>query len=337
MHVLITGGLGFIGSHAAIILLDAGYKVTILDNLSNSNIETLSRIIKIAHIKPDFVKGDIRDYDLLQSTFAKYEISAVLHFAGLKSVKESFLNPMDYYDNNFNGTVCLCKAMNSAGIFNLVFSSSATVYGDQDSMPINESSLTMLPTNPYGRSKYMVEAFLKDLCSSNKDWAIGLLRYFNPIGAHKSGKIGEVISTTPDNLLPSINNVALGRARFLQIYGNDYDTSDGTGVRDYVHVVDLVEGHLAALEYLTNNKGINCWNLGTGIGYSVLEIVKSYEEVSGKQIKFKLLPRRKGDVSISFADNTKAIKELIWKPKRDLNEMMLDNWRWVTSSNSQKV
>lgn len=329
MQVLITGGLGFIGSHAAILLLDAGYRVAILDNLSNSNLETLSQITKITNLKPDFIKGDIRDYDLLENIFAKYEISAVLHFAGLKSVKESFSNPLDYFDNNFNGTVCLCKAMHSARIFNLVFSSSATIYGNQAEMPINETALTKLPKNPYGRSKYMIEAFLEDLATSNKKWAIGLLRYFNPIGAHQSGKIGEDVSLKANNLLPSIGNVAIHKDNFLKIYGNDYKTQDGTGVRDYIHVVDLVEGHIAALVYLRKNKGVYRWNLGTGLGYSVLEIVKLYEKVSGEQIKYKFFPRRQGDAAISFADNTKALKELNWKPRKNLNDMIVDNWRWV--------
>lgn len=281
--VLVTGGAGYIGSHTTLGLLEANYEVVVVDNFCNSSRESLNRLKRICGKSPKLIEGDIRDKNLLDSIFTSHDISAVLHFAGLKAVGESVTKSLTYYDNNISGTIALCQAMERAGIYNLVFSSSATVYGDPKSMPVAESYSAGQPTNPYGRTKLMVEQLLLDLQSSNAAWSIAILRYFNPVGAHSSGLIGEDPTGIPNNLLPYISRVAIGELPALSVFGADYPTIDGTGVRDYIHVVDLAEGHLKALQAILQKSGINTWNLGTGIGYSVLQIVKAFEDASGKK------------------------------------------------------
>ncbi|MEX5686817.1 UDP-glucose 4-epimerase GalE [Pseudomonas silesiensis] len=326
--ILVTGGAGYIGSHATLALLQAGYEVVALDNLCNSSRESLLRVEKICGKEPVFVQGDIRDRELLDDTFSRHRISAVLHFAGLKAVGESFCKPLCYYDNNVKGSVTLCQAMAAAGVFRLVFSSSATVYGEPTQMPINEDFQTGVPTNPYGRSKLMVEELLKDLANSDPRWGIALLRYFNPVGAHDSGLIGEDPNGIPNNLLPYVSQVAIGKLPQLAVFGADYPTPDGTGIRDYIHVVDLAEGHLKALQAITQKNGVNTWNLGTGTGYSVLEMIRAFEKASEKPVPFDIVDRRPGDIAECWADPSKAELELGWKTKRGLQEMMTDTWRW---------
>jgi UDP-glucose 4-epimerase len=302
--------------------------VLVLDNLSNSSLESLRRVERISGVALDFLQVDIRDRAALDRVFAAHSIDAVIHFAGLKAVGESVTNPLAYYDNNVLGSVTLCQAMAAAGVFRLVFSSSATVYGEPESMPIAESCPVGLPTNPYGRSKLMVEQILQDLVASDSRWSVALLRYFNPVGAHESGLIGEDPHGIPNNLLPYISQVAIGKLKVLSVFGDDYATPDGTGVRDYIHVVDLAEGHLAALEFIVQRTGAHVWNLGTGIGYSVLEMIRAFEAASGKPVPYKIVPRRAGDVAQCWADPGKALRELSWKAKRGLAEMMQDTWRW---------
>lgn len=326
--ILITGGAGYIGSHTTLSLLQSGFDVVVLDNLCNGSIESLSRISRIAGRSAIFVQGDIRDRFLLKDLFLKYSFDAVFHFAGLKAVGESVSRPICYYDNNFYGSQVLCQAMRDAEVFKLVFSSSATVYGESKRMPISENFPLGRPTNPYGRSKLMVEDMLRDLAFSETRWRIAILRYFNPVGAHSSGLIGEDPSGTPGNLLPYVAQVALGRLPELAVFGDDYPTCDGTGVRDYIHVVDVAEGHLRALEALDTLKGANVWNLGTGKGYSVLDIVRAFESISGRAIPFRIAPRRPGDIAICYADATKAEAELSWRAKHSLDEMITDAWRW---------
>ena len=332
MAILVTGGAGYIGSHTVLALLEAGAEVVVLDNFSNSSPEALVRIEKLTSQPVNFVEGDVRDRRLLDRVFVEHNISSVVHFAGLKAVGESVDKPLGYYDNNVNGTLVLCQAMSSAGVFQLVFSSSATVYGDPDTMPVHEEMPTGKPTNPYGTSKLMVEMILRDLCSSDPRWSVALLRYFNPVGAHASGLIGEDPQGIPNNLLPYISQVAVGRRERLSVYGNDYPTPDGTGVRDYIHVMDLAEGHLAALETLKQKSGSHIWNLGTGRGYSVLEMVQAFEKVSGRAVPYTLAPRRPGDVAQCWADPDKAERELGWRAKRGLDDMMADAWRWQSKN-----
>ncbi|MGQ3123088.1 UDP-glucose 4-epimerase GalE [Variovorax sp.] len=327
-RILVTGGAGYIGSHAALALLEAGCDVVVLDNLCNSSKESLARVAHLGGRALNFVLGDVRDSDLLRSIFADKEIDAVLHFAGLKSVGESVGNPLAYYDNNVSGTLKLCEAMSDAGVRKLVFSSSATVYGDPHEMPVSEATPTGSLTNPYGRSKLIVEQFLQDLAISDDRWSIAALRYFNPVGAHSSGLIGEDPGGIPNNLLPYISQVAVGKLDFLSVFGGDYSTRDGTGVRDYIHVLDLVHGHLCALDALQNRAGFNIWNLGTGRGYSVLEIISAFERASGRSIPYKIVPRRQGDIKECWADTAKALAELKWVAVRGLDEMMIDAWRW---------
>lgn len=326
--ILVTGGTGFIGSHTLVELLEQGYDLLALDNLCNSSIEVLQRVQRITAKSIQFVEGDIRDKALLDSLFLKYPFQAVIHFAGLKAVGESVAEPLLYYDNNVHGTQVLLHAMQKAGVFNFVFSSSATVYGDSDQVPISEQNPVGRPTNPYGRSKLMVEDILRDLSQSDERWRVAILRYFNPVGAHESGLIGENPSGIPNNLMPYITQVAVGKLSQLAVFGGDYPTSDGTGVRDYIHVVDLAQGHLAALDYLQQNAGVHTWNLGTGQGYSVLEMVRAFEEVNNIKIPYEIVERRAGDVAVCYSDPSKARSELNWQATKDLSAMMKDAWRW---------
>jgi UDP-glucose 4-epimerase len=326
--VLVTGGAGYIGSHAILALLRIGFNVVVLDNLCNSSAVSLKRVTQIAGRELIFVQGDVRDRALLGRLFYENTFFAVLHFAGLKAVGESVSQPLRYYDNNVHGSQVLLQAMADAGVFSLVFSSSATVYGEPAQMPISESCPVVQPNNPYGRSKLMVEDMLRDLAVSDPRWRIAILRYFNPVGAHESGLIGEDPNGIPNNLLPYIAQVAVGKLPELAVFGNDYPTHDGTGVRDYIHVVDLAEGHLRALDALETRTGANVWNLGTGQGYSVLDMVRAFEDTSGKPVPYRVSPRRPGDIATCYSDPTKAAHELDWKAKRGLPEMMRDAWRW---------
>lgn len=325
---LITGGAGYIGSHTALALINAGHKVLVLDNLCNSCRECIRRLEQLTLTRVDFIKGDIRDPVLLDDIFSRHDIEAVVHFASLKSVEESVRKPLDYYVNNVAGTLGLCQAMARNNVFRLVFSSSATVYGEPTRTPIAEDFGTGKPVNPYGRTKLMIEELLTDLCASDPRWSIGLLRYFNPIGAHESGMIGEDPSGRPNNLLPCLTQVAIGRIPELTVYGSDYPTVDGTCVRDYIHVVDLAIGHLKALQVLQHNNGIHFWNLGTGVGYSVLQIIHSFEDITGISIPYRFAPRRLGDIAKCWADPGKAGRELGWSAQRGLEQMITDTWRW---------
>ena len=328
LKVLLTGGAGYIGSHTMLVLLQAGYDVVVLDNLSNSSAESLNRVTQIIGREFVFVQGDVRDSIGLSRLFAKHTIDSVLHFAGLKAVGESVSQPLGYYDNNVHGSQALLQAMAYAGVFNFVFSSSATVYGEPAQMPISEACPLGQPTNPYGRSKLMVEDMLRDVAASDPRWRIAILRYFNPVGAHESGLIGEDPNGIPNNLLPYIAQVAVGKLPELAVFGDDYSTPDGTGVRDYIHVVDLAEGHLKALEALKTRTGAHVWNLGTGQGYSVLEMIRAFEAASGKSLPYRIAPSRPGDIATCYADPTKAERELGWKAHRGLDQMMQDAWRW---------
>ena len=330
--ILVTGGAGYIGSHTTLALLQAGYEVVVLDNLCNSSAESLRRVASISGKTPTFVEGDIRNRALLDDLFASHPIRAVLHFACLKAVGESVAKPLAYYENNVAGSVTLCQAMALAGVYKLVFSSSATVYGEPTQMPIREDFPTGIPTNPYGRSKLMVEELLKDLANSEPRWSIALLRYFNPVGAHESGLIGEDPNGIPNNLLPYISQVAIGKLKQLSVFGNDYPTVDGTGVRDYIHVQDLADGHLKALQAIAPSKGVHIWNLGTGQGYSVLQMVKAFEQASGQTVPYQLVPRRPGDIAECWADPAKAAEELGWKAERGIHDMMSDTWRWQSAN-----
>jgi UDP-glucose 4-epimerase len=309
-------------------LLLAGHEVLVLDNLCNSSKTALDRVEALAGRKVQFVKGDVRNRSLLTALFASYPVTAVLHFAGLKAVGESVREPLRYYETNVSGSIALCQAMAEAGIFKLVFSSSATVYGDSPKMPITENCPTGVPTNPYGQSKLMAENVLKGLAESDPRWSIALLRYFNPIGAHESGLIGEDPNGIPNNLLPYMLQVAVGRRKQLNVYGADYPTPDGTGVRDYIHVVDLAKGHLKALERLNLVHGVSVWNLGTGRGYSVRQMVTAFEEVIGRRLPHVFKARRPGDIAQCWSDPTKAREELGWQAERDLLTMLTDAWRW---------
>ncbi|TWI68186.1 UDP-glucose 4-epimerase [Desulfobotulus alkaliphilus] len=332
MKILVTGGAGYIGTHTLVSLRQSGFDVLVLDNFSNSSPVSLVRVAEITGKPASFVEGDVRDRELLASVFEEHRIHAVIHFAGLKAVGESVEKPLAYYDNNVYGTLVLCQAMAEAGVFQLVFSSSATVYGEPDTMPIREDFPTGRPSNPYGRSKLMVEEILKDLSLSDSRWSIALLRYFNPVGAHESGLIGEDPAGIPNNLLPYISQVAVGRLERLAVYGNDYPTADGTGVRDYIHVMDLAMGHVKALRAIVQQQGVGVWNLGTGRGTSVLEMISAFEAASGKKIPHTFAPRRQGDIAACWADPSKAQKELGWKAERNLVDMMQDTWRWQSGN-----
>lgn len=326
--ILVTGGAGYIGSHTCVELLNAEYKVIVLDNLSNSSVEALKRVEELTGKSLDFVEGDIRDAEVLDRIFAQHKIDAVIHFAGLKAVGESQQIPLIYFDNNIAGSISLLNAMQRAGVFNLVFSSSATVYGEDHPSPLNEEMPTGMPTNNYGYTKLIVEQLLQKLSAADERWSVALLRYFNPVGAHPSGRIGEDPQGIPNNLMPYVTQVAVGRREKLSIYGNDYDTVDGTGVRDYIHVVDLANAHLCALNNRLQNNGCRAWNIGTGKGCSVLEVKNAFEQVNGVAVPFEFAPRRPGDVATCFADNRRAVIELGWTAQYGLEEMLRDSWNW---------
>ena len=327
MSVLVTGGAGYIGSHTCVELLQAGYDVVIADNLSNSKEESVTRVQEITGRLLKFYKTDLLDKQELNKIFGAEPIDAVVHFAGLKAVGESVDIPLKYYNNNITGTLTLCEVMKNHNVHNLVFSSSETVYGDPDKVPITED-FPLSATNPYGRSKLMIEEILCDLYVSDSAWNIAILRYFNPVGAHSSGRIGEDPNGIPNNLVPYITQVAVGKLKKLRVFGNDYNTSDGTGVRDYIHVVDLSLGHLKALEKLQTNPGVVTYNLGTGKGYSVLEMVKAFSRTTGKEIPYTVVKRRPGDIAVCFADPSKAKRELGWVSEKSLEDMCIDAWRW---------
>ncbi|WP_291356424.1 UDP-glucose 4-epimerase GalE [Acinetobacter sp. UBA3106] len=326
--ILVTGGAGYIGSHTCVELLNSGHEVIVLDNLCNSSEESLNRVQQISGKSLTFVQGDIRDAQVLDRVFQQHQIDAVIHFAGLKAVGESQQIPLAYFDNNISGSIQLVQAMQRAGVFNLVFSSSATVYDEANVSPLNESMPTGMPTNNYGYTKLIVEQLLQKLSIADERWSIALLRYFNPVGAHKSGCIGEDPQGIPNNLMPFVTQVAVGRREKLAIFGNDYNTVDGTGVRDYIHVVDLANAHLCALNNRLVAKGCRAWNIGTGQGSSVLEVVKTFERVNHVPVAYSIEPRREGDVAISFADNSRAVEELGWKPHYTLEDMLADSWNW---------
>ncbi len=332
MAILVTGGAGYIGSHTCVELLNEGYEVVVVDNLCNSSEEALKRVEKITGKKVTFYEIDLLDKEGLTQVFEKEKIDSVIHFAGLKAVGESVRKPLEYYHNNITGTLILCDVMRQYGCKNIVFSSSATVYGDPAFIPITEECPKGKCTNPYGQTKSMLEQVLTDLNVADPEWNVILLRYFNPIGAHESGIIGEDPKGIPNNLVPYIAQVAVGKLEYLNVFGNDYDTPDGTGVRDYIHVVDLAVGHVRAIEKLKDKEGVLIYNLGTGNGYSVLDVVKAYEKASGKEIKYEIKPRRAGDIATCYAVATKALKELNWKAERGIEEMCADSWRWQSNN-----
>ncbi|MDD3123922.1 MAG: UDP-glucose 4-epimerase GalE [Candidatus Izemoplasmatales bacterium] len=328
MAILVTGGAGYIGSHTVVTLIEKGYDVVILDDLSNSKIEVISRITQITGIKPKFYQVNLLDKERLHEVFTMEKIDAVIHFAGFKAVGESVLEPLKYFENNLGSTINLLNVMKEFGVKRFIFSSSATVYGKPDIVPIKEDSRVGDVSNPYGRTKYFIEEILKDYQKANPDFSVCLLRYFNPIGAHKSGLLGEEPKGIPNNLLPYINQVAIGKLDYLRVFGNDYQTPDGTGVRDYIHVLDLAMGHVYALKKLLGNPGILIYNLGTGHGYSVLDIIKTFERVNNVNIPYRIVERRPGDIDECFADCTKAQKELGFKAKYNLADMCRDSWNF---------
>ena len=328
MNILVTGGAGYIGSHPCVELLESGYEVVVVDNLCNSNPKSLERVQKLTGKSVKFYEGDVRDEELLRKIFAENEIAAVIHFAGLKAVGESVAQPWRYYDNNLNSTLVLTKVMGEAGCKNIIFSSSATVYSGDNEMPLRETSRTGNCTNPYGWTKYMTEQILSGMAKADPQWSIVLLRYFNPVGAHKSGTMGEDPRGIPNNLMPFITQVAVGRREKLSVFGNDYDTPDGTGVRDYIHVVDLAKGHVAAIRYAVENHGCEVFNLGTGVGYSVLDMVKAFETANGVKIPYAIVDRRPGDLATCYADPAKSREVLGWKAEKTLEDMCRDSWNW---------
>ncbi|MBL4285107.1 UDP-glucose 4-epimerase GalE [Vibrio fluvialis] len=332
MDVLITGGMGYIGSHTCVQMIAAGMTPIMVDNLCNAKAEVLNRIEALTGGRPAFYQGDIRDEAFLDAVFAKHDVQAVIHFAGLKAVGESVSKPIEYYDNNVNGTLVLVRSMRKAGVKSLVFSSSATVYGDPQIVPITETSPTGATTNPYGRSKYMVEQCLADLVVAEPEWSITLLRYFNPVGAHPSGTMGEDPQGIPNNLMPFIAQVAVGRREKLAVFGNDYATPDGTGVRDYIHVMDLADGHIAALQAVGTQAGLHIYNLGTGKGSSVLDMVNAFSQACGKAVPYEICPRRPGDIAECWASTEKAQRELGWQAKLSLADMTADTWRWQSNN-----
>lgn len=332
MSILVTGGAGYIGSHTCIELLNAGYEIVVVDNFYNSKRESLNRIAELSGKQFAFYECDIRDAEGMDKIFKNEKIDAVIHFAGLKAVGESCQKPVEYYDNNIGGTLTLCDVMRNNGCKKIVFSSSATVYGSNNVSPLKETMQTGGTTNPYGTTKYMIEIILSDLFKSDEEWAISLLRYFNPIGAHKSGRIGEDPNGIPNNLMPFITQVAIGKRECLSVFGDDYDTPDGTGVRDYIHVVDLALGHIKALEKVLGGTGLDIYNLGTGTGYSVLDVVKAFEKASGVKVNYKIVDRRPGDIATCYSDPSKAFEELGWKAERGIEEMCEDSWRWQSQN-----
>ncbi|MGJ9383509.1 UDP-glucose 4-epimerase GalE [Salipaludibacillus sp. CF4.18] len=327
MAILVTGGAGYIGTHTCVELLNAGYDIVVLDNLSNSKFESIKRVKEITGKDFPFYEGDLLHKENIQDVFTNEAIDAVIHFAGLKAVGESVAKPLYYFHNNITGTLMLCEVMKENGVKDIVFSSSATVYGLPESVPISED-FPLSATNPYGRSKLMIEEILRDLYVSDSDWGITLLRYFNPIGAHESGRIGEDPNGIPNNLMPYISQVAVGKLPQLQVFGDDYATTDGTGVRDYIHVVDLAKGHLKALENIKKSRGVNVYNLGTGRGYSVLETVQAYEKTSGKKVPYQIVDRRPGDIGVCYADPRNAKEGLGWAAEKGMEEMCRDSWKW---------
>jgi UDP-glucose 4-epimerase len=329
--VLLTGGAGYIGSHTLILLIESGYEVVVFDNFSNASKESISRVEKIVGQKIVVIEGDIRSREDLEKVFTQHTIDSVIHFAGLKAVGESVEKPLKYYDNNVNGTVILCEVMAKYNCKSIVFSSSATVYGDPHTVPIKEN-FPLSATNPYGRSKLMIEEILRDLYVSDKEWKVVLLRYFNPVGAHSSGTIGEDPNGIPNNLMPYIAQTAVGKLSCLGVFGDDYDTVDGTGVRDYIHVVDLAQGHVNALDRIKNFTEVMTINLGTGKGYSVLEMVKAFERASGKEVPFCIAPRRAGDIASCYSDPSYAKEILGWNAVRGIDEMCQDGWRWQSQN-----
>ena len=329
--VLVTGGAGYIGSHTVLLLLEAGRRVLVLDNLSNSSREALERVAAITGKRAEFVEGDIRDTALLDRLFQEHRIGSVIHFAGLKAVGESVAQPLRYYDCNVTGSLRLLEAMDRAGVHHLVFSSSATVYGDPASVPIRED-FPLSATNPYGATKLHIEDMLRDLHRADPRWSVALLRYFNPVGAHESGRIGEDPNGEPNNLMPYVAQVAVGKREQLRVFGDDYDTPDGTGVRDYIHVMDLAEGHLAALDALARDGGLITTNLGTGRGYSVLDMVRAFAAASGREVRYQIAERRPGDVASCYADPTHAKTVLGWEAKRGIDTMCADHWRWQSEN-----
>lgn len=331
MNVLVTGGAGYIGSHTCVELISAGHSVVVIDNLSNSSEEAVRRVEKITGSSIPFYQVDIRDFDGMDKVFKQHPVDSVIHFAGLKAVGESVAKSLLYYQNNIQGTLTLCDAMAANGVQNIVFSSSATVYGDPATVPIKED-FPLSATNPYGRSKLMVEEILRDLSVSEPDWNIALLRYFNPVGAHHSGTIGEDPADIPNNLMPFISQVAVGKLDCLSVFGDDYPTKDGTGVRDYIHVVDLSLGHLRALERLQDKPGVVTYNLGTGNGYSVLDMVKAFEGQTGQKVAYKIAPRRPGDIASCYADPALAKAELNWEASKSIDDMVSDTWRWQSNN-----
>ena len=328
MRILVTGGAGYIGSHTCIELLNAGYEVVVLDNLYNSSEKALERVKQITGKDLTFYEADILDKEALEKIFDKEQIDGVIHFAGLKAVGESVAKPLEYYHNNMTGTFNLCDVMRKHGCKNIIFSSSATVYGDPAFIPITEECPKGKITNPYGQTKGMLEQVLTDLWVADHEWSVVLLRYFNPIGAHESGLIGEDPKGIPNNLVPYIAQVAVGKLECLGVFGNDYDTPDGTGVRDYIHVVDLAKGHVKAMKKLEPGSGVSIYNLGTGNGYSVLQVVKAFEKACGKEIKYAIKPRRAGDIATCYCDASKAKRELGWEAEKGIEEMCADSWRW---------
>ena len=332
MNVLVTGGAGYIGSHTCVELLERGYGVIVADNLVNSSAKSLERVQQITGKSLDFYEIDVRDRAALDRIFEKHDINCAIHFAGLKAVGESVAQPWRYYDNNLNSTLVLTKVMGEVGCKKIIFSSSATVYSGDNEMPLRETSRTGNCTNPYGWTKYMTEQILSGMSVADPEWSIVLLRYFNPIGAHASGMIGEDPRGIPNNLMPYITQVAIGRREFLSVYGNDYDTPDGTGVRDYIHVVDLACGHVAAVKFVTEHEGCEVFNLGTGTGYSVLDMVKAFEEANNVKVPYKIVDRRPGDLATCYADPAKSAEVLGWKAEKTLVDMCRDSWRWQSQN-----
>lgn len=332
MAILVTGGAGYIGSHTCIELIDAGYDVVVVDNLCNSSEKSLERVAQITGKKVPFYQVDILDREGLEAVFQKESIDSVIHFAGLKAVGESVAKPLEYYHNNITGTLILCDVMRKAGVKNIIFSSSATVYGDPAFIPITEECPKGNPTNPYGQTKSMLEQILTDFHRADPEWNVVLLRYFNPIGAHESGLIGEDPKGIPNNLLPYIAQVAVGKLECLGVFGDDYDTPDGTGVRDYIHVVDLAKGHVKALKKIEDKSGVSIYNLGTGNGYSVLDVLHAFENACGKTLPYAIKPRRPGDIATCYADAAKAKAELGWEAQYDIDRMCADSWRWQSQN-----
>ena len=330
--ILITGGAGYIGSHTALELLNEGYEVVVYDNLSNSSKESVKRVEELTGKEIRFYEGDVLDADALKQMFEAEKVDAVIHCAALKAVGESVQKPLEYYQNNITGTLTLMKVMSKVGVKNIVFSSSATVYGNPEVMPITEDCPKGQCTNPYGWTKSMMEQIMTDLQKADPQWNVILLRYFNPVGAHKSGRIGEDPKGIPNNLMPYISQVAVGKLEKLGVFGDDYDTPDGTGVRDYIHVVDLAVGHVKAINYIFTNPGLDIINLGTGVGYSVLDMVKAFAKASGREVPYEIKPRREGDIAMCYADPSKAAKVLAWKAERGLEEMCEDTWRWQSQN-----